>query len=226
MYSILQLFGLFICIIIFWIWWIYLNHPSYNSIAYEELRRSRFKTGDIILFHALDNINPIFIGSYFSHIGIIYIDPDDEKQEPYLFESAAAQTMCLSPNNNPSGIFYSKLDDRLRRYKGYLYYKELNKPIDPHICRGFKKFIYYAFDNMYYDYNVIQSGITKGILDNPGNATNCGETVFLSLIKLGLLPTIEYERGSFHYLLKMAHIKKLMNGYFYHDPLYIKDYPY
>ena len=58
---------------------------------YDDDLKHKFKTGDIILFHALDNINPIFIGTYFGHIGIVYI----HNGEPYLFEAAATKNMYL-----------------------------------------------------------------------------------------------------------------------------------
>jgi hypothetical protein len=220
-----QITGIIVIIIIIWIYWIYLNHPTFNNITYEELK-PRFKTGDIILFHALDNINPIFIGSYFGHIGIVYVDPDDPNKIPYLFEAAGTKKMCLGKHNNPRGIFFSKLDDRLRRYKGYTFYKELSHPIDPAICRGFKNFINFAYINMYYEYNVVSSGIKKGTIEKCSLNTNCGEIVFLSLIKLGMLSKSDYYNNTFHYLLKTAHIKDLLNGYYYNEPLYIKYHPF
>jgi len=213
-----------IIFIFIWIWWIYLAHPSCKSIVLDKLK-PRFKTGDIILFHALDNINPVIIGSYFGHVAIIYVDPDDPNGEPYIFESSNPTWMCMGPQQNPNGIFLSKLTDRLRRYKGLIYYKELSHEINPDICRGFKNFIKYAHENMAYECNVLNAW-HSGLISFCTKKTNCGETVFLSLIKLGLIPESEYYNITFHYLLKMVYIKKLLNGYYYKDIIRITDYPF
>lgn len=210
-----------------YIYYIYLRHPSFGEVQFEALfDQKKFKTGDLILFHALDNINPIFMGNYYGHIGVVYVDPDDPYKTPYLFEAASARTMPLLYHHNKRGIFLSPLSNRLRKYKGYIFYKELSAPLDKQTEKDFVNFINYANNNMYYEYNVIRNGIKKGTFEPPGNNTNCGEIAFLSLIKLGLLSMNNYTKKIFHHLKWMCNIKKLDNGYSYLDPLYIIDHPF
>jgi len=220
------LIAIFLVLFIY-IYRVYLNHPKFDQVQYEILRKmGKFKTGDLILFHALDNINPIFMGNYYGHIGIIYVDPDDPEQIPYLFEAASARTMPLMDHHNDRGIFMSRLDNRLRKYRGYIFYKELSHKIANVVSRSFKNFIQYAHEKMYYEYNVVRNGIKKGVCEAPGNNTNCGEIVFLSLIKLGLLSLDRYSQRVFHHLKWMCKIKNLDNDMSYFDPIYVIDHPF
>jgi len=214
-------------LIIFYIYNVYINHPKFDQIQYEMLReKNKFKTGDLILFHALDNINPIFMGCYYGHIGVVYVDPDDPEQIPYLFEAASARTMPLLDHHNENGIFVSPLENRLRKYRGFLFYKELSHKISKTVARDFKNFIKYAQDKMYYEYNVVRNGIKKGTCESPKNNTNCGEIAFLSLIKLGLLSIDRYNQRAFHHLKWMCKIKTLDNDMAYFKPVYIIDHPF
>ncbi len=205
----------------------YLNHPKFEQAHYEHLRDDKkFKTGDMILFHALDNINPIMMGSYYGHVGIVYVDPDDPEQIPYLFEAAGVRNIAILDRHNDKGIFLTPLDKRLRKYRGYIFYKELSGTLDKHIVRDFKKFIEYAHNNMFYEYDVIDSGLKKGFGQRLGNNTNCAEITYLSLIKLGMLSLDRYENSIFHYLRWVCGLKKLDNAMVYHDPVYVVDHPF
>ena len=63
---------------------------------------------------------------------------------------------------------------------------------------------------MKYDYNYINN-ITKKMLFNSvcNNKTNCGELVFLSLIKMGLIDYNLYNKKIYHYLKWSCNITKL-----------------
>lgn len=223
----MRIFGYFLTIVMVYIYYIYLKHPSLDEIHYETLyKEKKFKTGDLILFHALDNINPIFMGNYYGHIGVVYIDPDDPLQTPQLFEAASARTMPLLDHHNANGIFLSPLSNRLRKYRGYVFYKELSAPLADYVVRDFKKFITYAYGNMYYEYNVVSNGIKKGLCEHLGNNTNCGEITYLSLIKLGLLSTDRYSHRMFHHLKWVCNVKHLDNGSHYLNTVYIIDHPF
>jgi hypothetical protein len=210
----------FIIIVIIWVYYIYLMHPTFGSHQYGELR-SKYKTGDIILFHGLDNINPIFIGTYYGHIGIVFIDPDEPNSRPKIFEAFNTSTMPFFPRKCSKGIALSDLEHRLNSYRGYSFYKELVSPIDASIQRGFKEFISYALDNMYYNESVIVNGINKLLLNETlRNGTNCGELVYLSLIKLGVIPRDELFNNRKHHLAWLAGIKHLANNG-YKKPVYV-----
>ena len=118
---------LIICI--FWVWYMLLNHPKLPRIKLED---AHFKTGDIILFHAYDNINSIFIGSYWGHVGIVYVDPDIPNSPPVIFEAARTSQMKNCPDHNKHGIMITDLKTRWskhishsKRYQNSPLYKEL-----------------------------------------------------------------------------------------------------
>jgi hypothetical protein len=217
-------------ILILWIIWMRLIHPKVETKNLDELlKNNRFKTGDIILFHSLDNIYSVFIG-YYTHCGIIYIDPDDPSRTPYLFEAIGppdANANVLANEIPRNGICICKLEDRLRRYKGYVYYKQLSEPIPQLICEEFKKFIGFARNHMFYDYNFHSMVIHKFMMRNKCSInTNCGELVFLSLIRLRLLPDKTYNEKISHHLLWISRLKNLTGKYHYKDIIRILDSPF
>ena len=217
-------FGILIILIIciFWFWYMLANPPNLLKVNYEKIN---FKTGDIILFHAFNNINPVFIGSYWGHIGIVFVNPDEPNSKPLLFEAAQTSSMKCCPEYNKPGIMITDLKTRLEKYPGITAVKILAKPINTELIRGMKEFMKYSKKNMFYNDNVIINGIKKKFGERLNNGTNCGEIVFLSLIKLGLIDPNEYNHNIAHHLLYMVHIKKLINNK-YHNPIEILFNPF
>lgn len=215
-------YGIIVIIIILWVAW-FKTHPDFPEIQFETLKRKKkFKTGDIILFHALDNNFSPLMASYYTHIGIVL----EWDGVPYIFEAAPANRMPLIKGQNPRGIFISLLQNRIRKYKGFTYYKELKYPLNKQKTLELLEFINWAIDNMEYDYNYLDSALKKGLLGNPcSTKTNCGEMVFLSLLKLGLLPKSYYDLPVFHHLRWMCDIRDLQKNK-YLDPVKIIDHPF
>jgi hypothetical protein len=186
-----------IIIILIWIWYFNFNHPKCKKIKYEDIE-PYCKTGDLILFHGLDNYNSVFIGSYYTHIGIIY--RENQYTCPYIFEAWNPVYENLYPNDIAHGMAFVDLENRINSYRGYIFYKPLEKPIDPYINEGFYNFIYWAMYNMKYNPNVFSNAFKKLVFnDDLRIGTNCGEIVYISLIKLGLLkPERFYENRKYH----------------------------
>jgi hypothetical protein len=206
---------LIVCI--FWVYHMILNHPNLKCVKFED---AKFKTGDMILFHAYDNINPVFIGSYWGHVGIVYKDPDNDNARPVIFEAARTSQMKNCPKYNKNGIMITDIKTRMEKYPGLIACKTLNDPVHTDIIRGFKELIHYAKNNMYYNDDVVYNAIKKKKGDKLNNATNCGEIVLLSLIKLALLSESHINKKIAHSLLYTAHLEKLQNNY-YHKPVEI-----
>jgi hypothetical protein len=184
---------------------------------------SHVKTGDLICFKAYNNFNSVFIGSYFGHVGIVYAP---KGQEPMLFEANGIEYMNLRPHHPQTGMFCTPLAERVRKYKGACYWKPLDYPVEPHIEYGFGKFIEYCMKEFHYDVSVFQAGIRTGLgFGKCSKNTNCGEIVFLSLIKLGLLDVKEYDDKRFHYLRYVCHITELKNNK-YVDLVMLVDHPF
>ena len=223
MYSLIVLIILFL-----YIYYIQYDKGDYDKIFLNDLVNSNYlKTGDIITFKAYNNFNSVIMGNYYSHIGIIYIDPDDEKKTPLLFEANGVEKMYLMKHHNKNGIFLSPVKERIEKYKGRAFYKRLNDEIDDEKIKDFKHFIDYCLENMSYDYNLLQSALKKKTnIEKCGKLTNCGELVFLSLIKLGLFSMKEYNVPCFHYLKWVSNIKELPNGNSYNDQLEIVDHSF
>jgi hypothetical protein len=209
-----------VCVIVLmlWVWNMCLNHPSYTQFEYSEVEH-KFKTGDIILFHGLDNCVSIVIGCYYTHIGIIYVDADGQ---PYVLEAFNPQKMPYYPEANSSGIIMTPAARRLQTYRGYVFYKELEHPItDAGALATFARFIEFAHKNMFYECDVVSNGVAKLLFnDSLRLGTNCGELVYLSLIALGVLPSEEFDRNNKHHLLYLSNLRNVASNA-YREPVYI-----
>lgn len=214
-----QYYNFLVVVVIVYIYYIYLDHPDFPVVEYSEVAK-KFKTGDIILFHALDNINPVFIGTYYGHIGIVYIDPA-QPHSPYIFEAFNPGAMPYFPPECKNGIALTSLEHRLNSYRGYCFYKELARPIEPQIQESFGEFIDYALTNLYYNQAVISSGLNKLLFNQSLHmGTNCGELVYMSLIKLGLLDQDYFHSNRRHHLLWLSNLEWLKNNA-YKKPVYV-----
>lgn len=203
-----------VMIIVLYIYLIQYHCYSYDKIFLEDLvNNNLLKTGDLILFKAYDNYNAILIGSYYTHIGIVYVGKGNI---PYIFEANGIDTQ------DSDGIFLTPLSDRIKTYKGKCYYKQLSNQLQAHAILELEWFMDYAMRNMYYNHSVLSSSIKKfSGVEKCNDGTNCGELVFLCLLKLGLLPLEYYYDNVFHYLSWMCSIKELSDGYEYEEPIEI-----
>lgn len=214
----------FIIILIICIYWFIYMLATPPKLLRTEFEKIKFKTGDMILFHAYDNINPVFIGSYWGHVGIVYVDPDN-KTHPMIFEAASTTKMKNCPEYNKRGIMITDLKKRLEKYPGLIACKFLNTQLNEEIILGFRELIRYAIDNMYYYDSVISNGFKKKNGDPLNNATNCGELLVLSLIKLGLISENVLDNAIAHHLLYVINLKQL-NGNYYLYPTEITFNPF
>lgn len=209
-------------LIVIWVWYFQFNDPDFESVWLDGLIASKtFKTGDIILFKAQDNWNGPKIACYYGHIGVVFVDPD-KPYCPMLFEAAGTRGMNLQAHQNKKGIFFEPLIQRLKKYKGTTYYKQLNKAIPSEIQRTFHEFVNYAKQNMTYEYSVGWSGVLKGLgIERCHHRTNCGEITMLSLIRLGVLAESEYDKPRPHHLRDMCYFEHGINRYCYSVPVRI-----
>jgi hypothetical protein len=220
--SVINSFFIITLICVIWYWYMIYDQPHMLHRPFDNLF---FKTGDLILFHAYDNINPVFIGSYWGHVGVVFKNPDDANANPMLFEAARTSQMKNCPDSNKSGIIISDLKTRLEKYKGIVSLKSLNIPVQSEIIRGFTKFMTYAKSNMYYNESVISNAIGKKMGNRFTNATNCGEIALLSLVKLAILPQTILQKNIAHHLLYVAQLKQTQNNY-YNKPIEITFNPF
>ena len=194
-----------------------ITHPSYKVQPYSEVK-DKLKTGDIVLFHALDNIFPTIMACYFTHIGIIYEHDDGKK---YLFEAFNPKMTPYYPKEISNGIICSELENRLTTYRGYICYKELGLPLKEEQKNQFKKFINYAQKNMFYYNNVVKNYYKKVIYNETlQTGTNCAELVYLSLISLNLLHPNEFSNNNKYHLKWLTELTNVCNNY-YKEPVYV-----
>ena len=222
---------LLLIIIILGFWYTHIKKPYYSSVYLEELylngscgdldESCKVKTGDLILFKAMDNLHSTIIGNYFTHVGIIIIDDKLTNGKPYIFEATGVRKLQLRQDKSKRGIYCTSLLERLKRFRGYIYLKSLDNPILPMMHNNLLNFIYYALDNMDYEYNITRSCVRKLLGDTCSDNTNCGELVFLSLINMDLLSEKHWKSPitprNLHHLRWMCNIQKLNNEYKYND---------
>lgn len=218
------IFGVFIILIILWIYILQYSQIKCDKIFLDDLfNYNLLKTGDMILFKGYNNFNSLYHGSYFGHVGVVYI----MDSIPMLFESNGIEFTPLREHHSSTGVYLTPLKERIAKYKGKCYLKSLNKEVNSEYVYRFKDFIKYALENMYYDYSVIIAGIKKGLgIEKCNNATNCAETAFLSLITLGLLPENMYDQPLIHSLLYICNLYNLSNDFYYHKLIEIIDHPF
>jgi hypothetical protein len=218
--------GVFILIVFIYIYQIQFSKVDCERVFIDELIEPP-KTGDMVLFKAYDNINSIFLGCYYGHVGIVWVDPDDPSKTPMCFEAANTTNMPLRPHHNRRGIFLTPLYERIRRYKGKVYIKPLSDPIDLKTQYEFKNFIQFALETMKYETRVYYSALKKMFgIERCNYLTNCGEIVFLSMINLGLLNLERYNENCVHYVNKVCYTKELDNGMAYCAPYQLLDHPF
>jgi hypothetical protein len=205
-------------------WYVHVKKAYYSSIYLEELlleTNCKVKTGDLVLFKAMDNLYSTVIGSYFTHIGIIIIDDKLTGGVPFIFEAMGVRKFQLRQDKSKRGIYCTPLLERLKRFNGITYLKQLDNNILPMMHNNLLNFIYYALDNMDYEYNILQSFTRKLLGEKCSDNTNCGELVFLSLVNMDLLVEKQWlspiKLNKLHHLRWMCTIKNLNNQYKYND---------
>ena len=181
------------------------------------------KTGDIILFKSTDNLHSLIFGNYFTHIGMVIVDEILTNNKPYIFEAFNNKYSEIPHDREDEwnikyskGILFHPLDERLKRYRGYLYYKPLSKSITIKMHLKLINFVFYALNNMKYNKKIIKSILRKlFIKEKCNNLTNCGELIFLSLIHVNLIDNSLWNHNILHYLKWVCDLKRLKNSYVY-----------
>ncbi len=221
--------SIFACIsivfIIIWIYYLQFHRISteYRIFADDLLDHTFLKTGDLILFKAYNNFNSIFHGSYFGHVGVVYMLNDT----PMLFEANGIERIPLKDHHSKRGVFLTPLIERIKKYKGRCFWKPLNDSINPTVIKDFAEFINYALSHLEYDYSVVTGGVKRWLgISKCGKGTDCGQIAFLSLIKLGLLPYDEYDKPRLHHLKYVCNVEQLQFDYKYLPLVEVIDHPF
>jgi hypothetical protein len=214
-----------IVLIILYIYFVqfYKIDTDHKVFIEDAIENKLFKTGDIILFKASNNFNSIKTATYFGHTGVVVCYGN----EVMLFEANGIERVPLKERHNKNGMFLTPLHERVSKYKGRCFLKALNNPLDENVINLYKEFISWAIQNMYYEYNVFRSVFKKLLgMERCHNGTNCAEIVFISLIRLGLIPASEFDNNIMNHLQYVADIKTLKNGYEYSDLIELVDHPF
>jgi hypothetical protein len=199
-----------------YIYFIQFSHGEYPLEIIDELH---FKSGDLILFKAQNNFNAIWLGSYYTHIGIVY----QNGGELYIFEANGLENMPARPHHFKKGILFTKLKPRIKQYKGRVFLKSLRSELTAEQKASFVEFIQFAQQNFYYDTAVIKRRVLNLIgARTVDYRTDCGEMLYLLLIKLKML---EYTYNVCH-LHILAGLKKTLDNNEYGDLIELKHYPY
>ena len=202
-------------ILTFWVWYMFMTPMN---LVYKPFDDMVYKTGDMILFHAYNNVNSAMLASYWTHVGIVYKEPGDINAKPLLFEAASVIRMKNCADRNKHGIIVTDLKTRLEKYPGVIACKFLKDPVSYEINKSFVELINYALQNMSYNDNIVHNWSQKMLGQKYNNMTNCAELSILCLIKLGLLPYEYVDKKIYHHLKHITKIKKLHNNEYY-DPI-------
>lgn len=212
-------FIIVIIIFILWCWNFLWNHPAYDKVAYHEIEPF-CKSGDLILFHGLDSINAMYIGSYYTHIGMIYRSSPTDR--PLLFEAWNSSEEVLYPKEISHGIAISDLENRIQSYRGYVFYKPLAHELTLKQNALLYSFMQWAYNNMHYNTRVIKNGVKKLLLnDMLRRGTNCGELMYITMITIGLLAEMRINENRKHHLRWVCSLENTDDGNSYMPIKYI-----
>lgn len=207
-----------VLLVLIYIYAIKFNHPEYKVVQYRDIK-NHIKTGDMILFTALDSPNQIFMISYITHVGVVY--KKDADTPAILIESFNHFHERFYPDEYDTGIATSNLEHRLNSYRGYILYKELAKPVPQYANEDFAEFIKYSKENMKYDKNVVTGEVGKILFNTPFTKdTNCGQFTTLILMKLNLLDFSYFKDRQRHHLRFVTQLTHLKNNS-YKVPVYV-----
>ena len=187
------------------------------------LNNDILKTGDLILFKSTDNLHSFKLGNYFTHVGMVIVDEILTNNKPYIFEACNTKYSEIPHDiedewnlKYSKGILFHPVDERLKRYRGYLYYKPLSESITIKMHLKLINFIFYALNNMEYNKKTIEFTLRKLIThEKCNNLTNCAEIIFLSLIHSNLIDNSLWNNNILHYLKWVCNLKRLKNSYKY-----------
>lgn len=205
-------------IVVFVIFLIYFLYTRFNiqfstiDVPRLSIDEIKFKTGDLLLFKATNNLNALMLGNYYTHIGMVVIIDG----VPAIFEAQNVEGHYLPRRNNKRGIFLCNLKDRIHRYRGYVYHRPLNQEVHPAQVGYLMDFINYALENMWYTSSVYATAIKKymGAAACQSN-TDCGQLVFLALIKMGLIDIEEYTIPRLNHFEHMCGLTDLLLDFNY-----------
>lgn len=195
--------GFIIIIILAWVYYFQYYKVDLDKHFLDDILPT-LNTGDLIVFKAYNNFNSIVLGAYYGHLGVVYV----KEGIPYIFEANGVEHMPLKEHHSKSGIFLTKVKDRIQKYKGRVFLKRLSESVPCENIQPFDEFIKYCLDNFQYDTRLFRNAFKKALGDSCNDQTNCGELAFLSLIKLGILPIEEYDHWRVHYLNYITSLEK------------------
>lgn len=213
-------FGVMLVFVMIYIYWYHVRRLELPTMSVDDCS---FKTGDLILFRTTQNFNSLKMINYFTHCGIVI----EIEGRPHIFESTGIDyNSHILPHHNPDGIFITPLKERIQKYKGYCYWKQLEKPLTKEQIDTLTAFANYALDNFHYDRNIFGVVLQNALgLRQCSENTNCGETCFLALIAADLIDESEYDKWRLHYLKYVCEIRELKNNS-YLPLVQIVDHPF
>lgn len=203
------------CLIFLYIYFIQFSHGNYPVAIIDEIK---FKSGDLILFKAQNNFNAIWLGSYYTHIGIVY----ECDGELLIFEANGLEHMPMRPHHFKTGILLTRLMPRIKQYKGRIFVKHIARPLNAVQMAKFADFINFASEKFYYDTRVIYRRVQNLIGSRTTDyRTDCGEILYNLLIKLDMVEQT-YNVCHLHILSMLGTVKNNAYG----PPIELKHYPY
>jgi len=204
-----------ICLILLYVYFIQFSHGTYPVELINEIT---FKSGDLIIFKAQNNFNALWLGSYYTHMGIVY----ESNGELLIFEANGLEHMPARPEHFKKGILLTQLLPRIKQYKGRVFLKPLKYAITAEQYALFTDFIKFAHEKFYYDTRVIHRRIQNLIgARTVDYRTDCGEMLFHLLVKLKMLEP----SGNVCHLHKISILTTVKNNE-YGDLIELKHYPY
>lgn len=219
-------FGIVILFVVLLVYHVYRLQFATVDCPIETIDSADLKTGDLLLFKAYNNINSLKHGNYYGHVGIVVVlPPNDEpftgveetrntlKQSGILIFEANLANLYGPDSDVNNRIFLSPLADRIAGYPGRVYVRRLAQPIAPETIEEFHSFIQYSLDNMRYEPKVAENGFKKLFrFKRCDHDTDCGQLVFLSYIKLGLLSINSYDEPVLDHLRYVCNLQHLVEN--------------
>ncbi len=197
------LIGVMIVLTIIVIWYVYweVNEPPHGY--HVKMTEHKWRDADIVFFKSCNNDLAHRIASHVTHVGIVILVDGI----PYILEADKPT------DDNPRGIYFTRLKERILTYKGSIYVRCIIEKITTEQRDALCKFALFASDNLVYTLPTWKSMIKKVLHNYLTTETNCAELVYLAMFAIGIIDPKVADQYILRYLNFLLEFTPITNGY-------------
>lgn len=185
------------------IWCTYWEYNEPHHDYHIEMTEHKWRDADIVFFKSYTNLLAPRIASHVTHVGIVILVDGI----PYILEADKPT------DDNPRGIYFTRLKERILTYKGIVYIRRIEKKITTEQRDALCKFALFASDNLTYTLPTWKRGIKRILHNHLTTETNCAELVYLAMFAMGIIDPKVADQYILRYLNFLLEFTPITNSY-------------